>query len=85
MVLISDKDWETLCEVEELLHNKLVITNAIVDKKNGGYYFDENDDEYNTWCKFNTFVEKIAQYKDFCKKWNEVNNMNGYDEEESDL
>lgn len=72
MVLISDKDWEVLCEVEELLHNKLVITNAIVDEKNGGYYFSEDDNEFATWCKFNTFVEKIAQYRDFCKKVNEL-------------
>ena len=75
MLLINEEDLKTMIEIEELLHNKLVITNAIVDEKNGGYYFDENDEEANLWCKYNTLVEKMCQYKDWCKQWNKVNGI----------
>mgnify|MGYP007133770624 CR=1 FL=1 len=69
MVVLNEEDLQTMIKIEELLHNKLVITNSIVDKR-GGYYFNEYDDEYNMWCKYNTLVEKLCQYKDWCKKWN---------------
>lgn len=62
MSILTNKDMEIMIEVEELLHKKLVETNAIKDiDKNGKeyYYFDENDKENEIWTKYWNLVERL--------------------------
>lgn len=78
MLIFNEEDLKTMIEVEELLHKKLVETNGIKAKDKYGedyYYFDENDEEINLWNRYNWLVEKLCQYKDWCKKWDKVNNI----------
>lgn len=78
MLIFNEEDLKTMIEVEELLHSKLEETNGIKDEDMYGkeyIYFDENDEEYRLWCKYNWLVEKLCQYKDWCKKWNKINGI----------
>lgn len=62
MSILTNKDMEIMIEVEELLHKKLLETNAIKDiDKNGKeyYYFDENDKENEIWTKYWNLVERL--------------------------
>lgn len=64
--MLKNKDLEILCEIEHLLHKKLVQTNAIKEIYNGRetYYFDENDKEYDKWCDYYNLIEKIMVKKE---------------------
>ncbi len=73
MAIIKNEDLDIMIDVEMLLHKKLVATNGIKDDFNGKeyYYFDENDEEYEIWCKYWNLVEKfIADKKDYTKRVN---------------
>lgn len=62
MSILTNKDMEIMIEVEELLHKKLLETNAIKDIDENGeeyYYFDENDKENEIWTKYWNLVEKL--------------------------
>lgn len=62
MSILTNKDMEIMIEVEELLHKKLVETNAIKDIDENGkeyYYFDENDKENEIWTKYWNLVERL--------------------------
>lgn len=66
MSILTNKDMEIMVEVEELLHKKLVETNAIKDIDENGkeyYYFDENDEENNIWIKYWNLVESLIVNK----------------------
>lgn len=77
MAVITNDDLKTMIEVEELLHKKLVETNAIKDIDENGkeyYYFDENDKENDIWNKYWNLVEKfIVEKKDRTKIVNDRN------------
>lgn len=77
MAVITNKDLEIMIEVEELLHKKLVETNAIKDIDENGkeyYYFDENDKENDIWNRYWNLVEKfIVEKKDRTKIVNDRN------------
>lgn len=77
MAIITNKDLEIMIEVEELLHKKLVETNAIKDIDENGkeyYYFDENDKENDIWNRYWNLVEKfIVEKKDRTKIVNDRN------------
>ena len=70
MSVITNKDFEIMCKVEDLLYKKLKETNGIKDIHNGEeyYYFDENDEEYKVWVEYWNMVERFINYK---KKANE--------------
>lgn len=70
MAIITNEDLEIMCEVEMLLHEKLVQTNGIKDIYKGKeyYYFDENDKDFNTWVKYWNLVEKFCQARDESRK-----------------
>ena len=80
MAVITNKDLKVLVEVEELLHKKLVETNAIKDINENGkeyYYFDENDKENEIWTQYWNLVEKFIQHKKYAsKKQSEYNKRN---------
>jgi len=60
--ILTNEDMEIMVEVEELLHKKLVETNAIKDIDENGkeyYYFDENDKENDIWTKYWNLVERL--------------------------
>ena len=62
MSILTNEDMEIMVEVEELLHKKLVETNAIKDIDENGkeyYYFDENDKENDIWTKYWNLVERL--------------------------
>lgn len=62
MSILTNEDMEIMVEVEELLHKKLVETNAIKDTDENGkeyYYFDENDKENDIWTKYWNLVERL--------------------------
>lgn len=62
MSILTNEDMEIMIEVEELLHKKLVETNAIKDIDENGkeyYYFDENDKENDIWTKYWNLVERL--------------------------
>lgn len=65
MAVITNDDLDTMIEVEDLLHKKLVATNGIKDtyKRKEYYYFDENDKEYEVWVKYWNMVEKFINNK----------------------
>ena len=77
MAVITNDDIKIMVEVEELLHKKLVETNAIKDIDESGkeyYYFDENDKENDIWNKYWNLVEKfIVEKKDRTKIVNDRN------------
>ena len=64
--MVSNEDLEIMCEVEHLLHKKLVETNGIKEIYDGkeSYYFNENDKEYEIWVKYWNMVERFCQAKD---------------------
>lgn len=78
MAIITNEDIKVMVDVEELLHKKLVQTNAIKDSEYlEGYHFDENDEEYNLWCKYWTMIERfIKTKKDLASKQNKWNKAN---------
>lgn len=79
MAVITNEDLKTMIEVEDLLHKKLEETNGIKDTYNGKeyIYFDENDKEYEIWCKYWNMVEKFCQKRDeMRKKAREFNKVN---------
>ena len=51
---LTNKDMNLLCDIENLLHEKLVQTNGIKEVFEGkeSYYFDENDKDYELWVKY---------------------------------
>ena len=62
MSILTNKDMEIMIEVEELLHKKLLETNAIKEIDENGeeyYYFDENDKENEIWTKYWNLVERL--------------------------
>lgn len=62
MSILTNEDMEIIIEVEELLHKKLLETNAIKDIDENGkeyYYFDENDKENAIWTKYWNLVERL--------------------------
>ena len=62
MSILTNEDMEIMVEVEELLHKKLVETNAIKNIDENGkeyYYFDENDKENDIWTKYWNLVERL--------------------------
>lgn len=62
MPILTNKDMEIMIEVEELLHKKLLETNAIKEIDENGeeyYYFDENDKENEIWTKYWNLVERL--------------------------
>lgn len=66
MAILKNEDLKTMVEVEELLHNKLVETNAIKGVDEDGkeyYYFDENDEESDIWIKYWNLVERLISNK----------------------
>lgn len=69
---LTNEDLDLMIEIEDLLNKKLVITNGIKDVYKGEEYtyFDENDEEHNLWCKYNTLIEKLCVKKD---KKNKIN------------
>ena len=72
MATLKNEDLKVLIEVEDLLHSKLVETNAIKEGQN--YYFDENDKEYDLWCNYWNIIERfIADKKKANKKSAEYN------------
>lgn len=76
MAIIKNEDLKIMVEVEELLHKKLVETNGIKDD-NGGYYFDENDEECNIWVSYWNLVERlIVDKQKSSQKANEYNKRN---------
>lgn len=71
MAVVKNDDLDIMIEVEELLHKKLEETNGIKDEFDGKdyYYFDENDKEYEIWCKYWNLVEQlIGDKKEVSKK-----------------
>jgi hypothetical protein len=62
---LKNEDLEIMCDVEELLHKKLVQTNGIKDVYKGKeyYYFNENDKEVDLWDKYWNMIEKLLQRK----------------------
>ena len=77
MAIITNKDLGIMIEVEELLHKKLVETNAIKDIDENGkeyYYFKEDDKENEVWTKYWNLIEKfILEKKERTKIVNEKN------------
>lgn len=65
MAVIKNDDLDVMIEVEILLHKKLIATNGIKDNFNGKEYryFDENDEEYEVWCKYWNLVERLLNDK----------------------
>lgn len=65
MAVIKNEDLDVMIDVEMLLHKKLVATNGIKDDFNDKeyYYFDENDEEYEIWCKYWNLVERLINDK----------------------
>lgn len=62
MSILTNEDMEIIIEVEELLHKKLLETNAIKDIDENGkeyYYFDENDKENAIWTKYWNLAERL--------------------------
>lgn len=62
MSILTNEDMEIMIEVEELLHKKLLETNAIKEIDENGeeyYYFDENDKENEIWTKYWNLVERL--------------------------
>lgn len=79
MAPIKKSDLKILIEVEDLLHKKLAVTNGKKDVYKGEeyIYFDENDEEFNLWCKYNTLIEKfICDYEKIKKKSAKFNKDN---------
>lgn len=70
MLKITEKDLELMADVEWLLHEKLVKTNGLKEIYEGkeSYYFDEHDEDYQTWVKYWNLVERLCQQKDLVKK-----------------
>lgn len=62
---LKNEDLEIMCDVEELLHKKLVQTNGIKDVYKGKeyYYFNENDKEVDLWDRYWNMIEKLLQRK----------------------
>ena len=69
---LKNEDLEIMCDVEELLHKKLVQTNGIkgVYKGKEYYYFNENDKEFDLWNKYWNMIEKLLQRKTESNKKN---------------
>lgn len=69
---LTNKDMSLLCDIEILLHEKLVQTNGIKEVFEGkeSYYFDENDKDYELWVKYWNLIEKLIQKKEEKNKKN---------------
>ena len=78
MAIINNEDIKLMANIESLLHEKLVQTNAIKDNDyTQGYYFDENDKEYDLWCQYWKLVERfINDKKQQASKQNQWNKEN---------
>lgn len=66
MSILTNEDMNIMVEVEDLLHKKIVETNAIKDIDENGkeyYYFDENDKENEIWNKYWNLVERLIVNK----------------------
>lgn len=75
MSILTNEDMKIIVEVEELLHKKLLETNAIKGIDENGeeyYYFDENDKENEIWTKYWNLVERLIINK---KNRNDVMNQ----------
>lgn len=70
MTLITKKDLDLMIEVEDLLHEKLEITNAKIDTYNGATYFDENDKEYEVWLQYWNMIERFINDRRKAKERN---------------
>lgn len=69
---LTNKDMNLLCDIEILLHEKLVQTNGIKEVFEGkeSYYFDENDKDYELWVKYWNLIENLIQRKQIKNKIN---------------
>lgn len=69
---LTNKDMNLLCDIENLLHEKLVQTNGIKEVFEGkeSYYFDENDKDYELWVKYWNLIENLIQRKQIKNKIN---------------
>lgn len=71
MAIITRDDLKIMIEVEDLLHEKLEITNGKIDRHPDGKtytYFDENDKEYDIWVNYWNMIERFLQDKKVANK-----------------
>lgn len=62
MANFKNEDLKIMIEIEDLLHKKLIETNAIKNKD--GYYFKENDSQYNLWLDYWNMIQRLLESRE---------------------